>query len=135
MGGQYPPPVQKMFNRWHKKDFKQLEDFNAERDEQDDQYHDEYMAAMSGKRTPTSRKRNRNRKNDKIAEARKEKRAASGADDDLVVEDEDEEEEERRRGLRDGLRWEGRGRVRLAEHCGHDTALESHQQERRRIAP
>jgi len=48
--GQYPPAVQEMFNKWNKRAFKQLEDFNVERDEDDDKYHEAYMAAMSGRR-------------------------------------------------------------------------------------
>merc|ERR1719163_1756804 len=45
--GQYPPALDKVIKK--RKNFKQLEDFNVERDELDDEYNKEYHARMSGK--------------------------------------------------------------------------------------
>ena len=45
--GQYPPALAKVISK--RKNFKQLEDFNVERDELDDEYTAEYHARMSGR--------------------------------------------------------------------------------------
>ena len=55
--GQYPPAVQEMFKKWNKRNFKQLEDFNVERDEDDDEYHKAYMAAMEGRQTSDAKQK------------------------------------------------------------------------------
>ena len=46
-----------MFKKWNKRAFKQLEDFNVDRDEDDDKYHEAYMAAMEGRLTSDSKRK------------------------------------------------------------------------------
>ena len=46
-----------MFKKWNKRAFKQLEDFNVDRDEDADKYHEAYMAAMEGRRTSDSKQK------------------------------------------------------------------------------
>jgi len=46
--GQYPPALNKLFKK--KRAFKQLEDFNTERDEEDEEYQKRYHARMSGQK-------------------------------------------------------------------------------------
>jgi dolichyl-diphosphooligosaccharide--protein glycosyltransferase len=41
--GQYPPAMQKMFKKWGRKDFAQLEDWNKARDEDADTHYKSYM--------------------------------------------------------------------------------------------
>jgi len=50
--GQYPPAVQRMLKKFGMKDFQQLEDFNVDASESAQQYHQDYMDAMSGKYVP-----------------------------------------------------------------------------------
>eukprot|EP00939_MAST-03C_sp_MAST-3C-sp1_P002343 g2343.t1 len=77
--GQYPPAIQEMFVTWNKKAFRQLEDFNVERDQEAEEYHEAYMAAMSGRRGQgggegKNSKKSRNKKRNKAK-----KRPASAA--------------------------------------------------------
>jgi len=92
--GQYPPAVQEMFVKWNKRAFRQLEDFNADRDEDADEYHEAYMRAMEGKSTSsaaddaTKSARRKNRK-------RRKKNAKKSRTDDRGPAAEEEEEDVR----------------------------------------
>jgi hypothetical protein len=46
MAGQYPPALKSLMS--HKRNFKQLEDFNVEHDEEAKKYNEEYMRKMAG---------------------------------------------------------------------------------------
>lgn len=46
--GQYPPAMQKMFTKWGRRDFQQLEDWNKKRDAQADEHYKKYMERMEG---------------------------------------------------------------------------------------
>lgn len=50
--GQYPPALEKLLSR--KKDFKQLEDFNVDRDEKSKKYHEDYMRRIHNQGPPSS---------------------------------------------------------------------------------
>jgi dolichyl-diphosphooligosaccharide--protein glycosyltransferase len=46
--GQYPPAMQKMFTKWGRRDFAQLEDWNKKRDAHADEHYKKYMERMEG---------------------------------------------------------------------------------------
>ena len=90
--GQYPPALDKVIKK--RKNFKQLEDFNVERDELDDEYNKEYHARMSGKSSKGSKLEEKQRKlkakQTKEEEATKAAKKKAAEEAEKAAEEEDE---------------------------------------------
>jgi hypothetical protein len=93
--GQYPPALAKVISK--RKNFKQLEDFNVERDELDDEYTAEYHARMSGRHSGGNQGKKLLEKEAKLKKKQSKKEEAAKTqkrDDDEAAEFAAEEAEE-----------------------------------------